>query len=570
MAFSKTHIPTCQTDRPGFQYAIHGQFWIIAGAGLVTVLLAQSITTVPYGRAIWDFLFLLDGAYRISIGQVPHVDFISPVGPLSLYLTFAAETLLPRANPFASLHALAFLLTLPALAMLAPRFRSGAETTGALALLVVIMLVPFTLDSTHLSEISYFASYNRFASGFLFLVCLWYVLPKGRTDGPLLAYLITLLFFLKITAAAAALGIVLSAVIFGRVPPRTLLIATAGLIAAAVAINLPSGMVAGYLTDVSNMSALNRGRGVYALAQSAFRNWIVLAIVVALVIAALRTFTLTIPSPLRRPVTTIVSFVRSEVFAMDMVLLVGAALIAESQNTGGIGLVAAAAVLFHPRACSDGSRHATAALLLGAALLLPLADTTLKRTFTEAVRSREAVLTHPIEAMMPGTRVPRATAEGARIFERIAAEWLGFAREVQQNGFFLDPDPTSNASASRLAWATSAVQAAREFDRVGYRRHAHRVATLAFADPFARMLRLTPARRTTIATEIGRTIPVLTAEAARRYLADADAVFVSRCELHSDANSAIFQSVLDREFERLPLHRCWEFYRRSSSTGAKS
>ena len=170
MASSETHIPAFRTDPRGFPYAIQWQYWIIAAAGLVTLLMAQSITTVPYGRAIWDFLFLLDGAYRISIGQVPHVDFVSPVGPASLYLTFAAEKLLPGANPFASLHALAFLLTLPALAMLARRFRSGAETTGALALLAVIMLVPFTLDRTHLSEISYFASYNRFASGLLFLV----------------------------------------------------------------------------------------------------------------------------------------------------------------------------------------------------------------------------------------------------------------------------------------------------------------------------------------------------------------------------------------------------------------
>ena len=433
MASSKTYIPAVQTDRRIDSHAIHWRFWVISAAGFVTLLVAPLLATVPYGHAIWDFLFLLDGAYRISIGQVPHVDFVSPVGPASLYLTLAAERLLPTANPFVSLHALAFLLALPALAVLVPRFRSGAETTGALALLAVIMLVPFTLDSTHLSEISYFASYNRFASGFLFLVGLWYVLPKDRTDGLLLAFLITLLFFLKITAAAAALGIVLTAVVLGRAPLRTLLIAVTGLILAAAVVDVPSGMVAGYLADVIYMSALNSGRGAYALFQSAFRNWIVLAIAAAVAIAALRTFTLT-QSPWRRPVATIVSFFRSEVFTTDVLILVAAALIAESQNTGGIGLVAAAAVLFHPRAWSQGPRHATAAVLLGATLLLPLADTTVKRTFTEAVRSREAALGHPLEAMMPGTRVPRATAEGARLFERIAAEWPDFAREINKTG----------------------------------------------------------------------------------------------------------------------------------------
>ena len=67
---------------------------------------------IPYGRAIWDFLFVLDGSYRISLGEVPHVDFASPIGALTLYFTYWCERLFPATNPFVGLHVVAWLATL--------------------------------------------------------------------------------------------------------------------------------------------------------------------------------------------------------------------------------------------------------------------------------------------------------------------------------------------------------------------------------------------------------------------------------------------------------------------------
>jgi hypothetical protein len=36
----------------------------------------------------WDVPMLLDGAWRIHSGQVPHVDFFSHLGPLPFYVTY--------------------------------------------------------------------------------------------------------------------------------------------------------------------------------------------------------------------------------------------------------------------------------------------------------------------------------------------------------------------------------------------------------------------------------------------------------------------------------------------------
>jgi hypothetical protein len=110
------------------------------------------------------------------------------------------------------------------------------------------------------------------------------------------------------------------------------------------------------------------------------------------------------------------------------------------------------------------------------------------------------------------------------------------------------------------------VEAAKSFDLLGYRGQSQRFATLSFADPFSRMLRLLPAHGTTIATEIGRTQPLLTVEQAAQYLSDADGVFVSRCEIGGGvSNDAVFDTVLDRDFNKKPLHTCWDFYQRKNA-----
>jgi hypothetical protein len=531
--------------------ALNARQLLVLLSGIAVVALAMLLTTIPYGRSIWDYLFLLDGAYRISLGQVPHVDFSSPVGSLSLYLTFAAERLFPNGNPFVGLHALVWLLTLPAVAVLAPRFRSDLGFAAAFVLLAAMILIPVTLDSTHLSEISYFASYNRFASGLLFL----------------LAYILALLFFLKITTAMVAGGIIVAAVILGRAQLRVLLAALIGAAVILVIANLPAGLVAAYLHDVRSMSAINQGRALYALFFAAFRNWGPLLAAAGIAVVALISFRQTAAASLRRPVEAVFAFLKQESFAVDACLLIAAALFAESQNTGGLGLIAAAAILFHPEAWKGSTARAVTAGLLLATLTLPLADIVIKRGMTEAVRTREAAADQSLSALIPGTRVPQSTAEGARLFERFTGDWLTLARDIQRAGFFIDPDPTSNASAVRLAWAKSAIEAGRAFTQNGYRTAANRFATLSFADPFARMLRLTPARGTTIAIEVGRTLPLLNEDGASHYLADADGVFVDRCQIGANVtNDAVFQTVLDREFEKLPLHRCWDFYRRPETS----
>ena len=83
------------------------------------------------------------------------------------------------------------------------------------------------------------------------------------------------------------------------------------------------------------------------------------------------------------------------------------------------------------------------------------------------------------------------------------------------------------------------------------------------------MLALTPARGTKIAIDIGRTMPVMSEAEVEAYLADAGGVFVDRCQFAADPdNEKSFDAVLGKSFQKLPLHPCWDFYRRIAGSEA--
>lgn len=547
-------IPLSRTGRPHVL-----RLAAVAATGLVALMLAGLVTVMPYGRAMWDFVFVLDGAYRISLGQVPHIDFSSPVGSLTLYLAAAADHLNPSGNAFVGLHVLMWLLLLPPLAALAPRFGSGWAFGAAVGLTALIVLVPMTLEGTHLSEISYFATYNRFASGLLFLAGLWYVLPRRDGDWFVPAYLLFLLFFLKITAALLLAGLLVAAVVLRRCGVWNAILAMAAFVIPLAVVEVATGLASAYLRDVAQMGAINRGGLVYALFFAGFRNWLPLAVAGIMAIAALWAV---VRQARHRPFAAFRIALTQEAFTLDVLLLVSVVLLAESQNTGGFGLISAAAVLFHPSAWDR--RPALAGLLL-AALVFPVLDIAVKRPLTALTRERPAAPVQVVDELIPGTRVPLSTYEGAKLFSRIATEWLPLAREVQEARFFLTPDPTTNAPAAQLAWFASVVEASKRFEELGYRDLADSYATLSFADPFTRHLKLRPATGINLVMHVGRTIPAFSTEQARAYLAGSDGIFVDRCDMAQDVFERTFAAALDSDFRKMPLTQCWDFHVREGN-----
>jgi hypothetical protein len=320
-------------------------------------------------------------------------------------------------------------------------------------------------------------------------------------------------------------------------------------------------LVSGYLHDIAAMSALNKGGALYRLASSSARNWLPIVVTITIVVLAARE--LDFAKAVRRPFDFVRDSLAREAFAVDAALLVGMSLVAESQNTGGIGLIAAASALFHPGLHASRGWRVTAAAVLGATLVLPLVDVTEKRVVSTMVREREGTTDHAFAKFLPGMRVTPATLAGAGLMTRLQSEQLPYLNELDAKGFDLDGDPASSSPATRAAWAIGVAEAGANFERLGYAAKAKRYTTIDFSESFPRMLGLTPARGTTLAMDAGRTVPLFSVDQASTYLADADGVFFRTCIIPgANTNPATFRVVLERQFTRHELHRCWDFYSR--------
>ena len=164
--------------------------------------------------------------------------------------------------------------------------------------------------------------------------------------------------------------------------------------------------------------------------------------------------------------------------------------------------------------------------MLGATLVLPLADIAEKRVVSSLIRERQGTTDHAFATFLPGMRVPTATLAGSRLMTRLQQEWLPYLEEIDAGGFDLDGDPASTSPANRAAWAISVAEAGANFQRLGYAAKAKRYTTIDFAESFPRLLGLTPARGTTLAMDFGRTVPGFSTAEASAYLASADGVFL--------------------------------------------
>ena len=135
-------------------------------------------------------------------------------------------------------------------------------------------------------------------------------------------------------------------------------------------------------------------------------------------------------------------------------------------------------------------------------------------------------------------------------------------RALQTDRFFLTYDPTSNAPAVNLAQLYAILDAARIFRKKGLGDTVQSTTTIAFSDPFGRLLGLTPAKHTTLVMDIGRTLPEPSIEEARAYLASADGVFADLCNVTDMNITPYYLAALEQDFKKTHLNSCWDFYAR--------
>src|SRR5688500_10475159 len=118
----------------------------VAAAAAMALAFSHAVGILPVGLYTTDYVFLAEGAARIALGQMPHVDFSAPVGPLVFALVALARRL-PVLGPdlFAVNFLMWALVAVPA-AIVAARLRTVPLALAFLGIAALVTLSPFNLE----------------------------------------------------------------------------------------------------------------------------------------------------------------------------------------------------------------------------------------------------------------------------------------------------------------------------------------------------------------------------------------------------------------------------------------
>lgn len=252
--------------------------WLTSGSITLVATILLLVLLIPgatyAGNYVHDIMIFYDVADRILDGQVPNRDFHSALGPLAfllpavgLWLSGSLGGMFPAATTIFTLLMLPLLLYV-CLSRL--RLLYGVGFGIFISFLVIVPLNPGgSFDTT-----SYAMFYNRFGWALLSMLVLL-ALPRRAEvgsralDAIVVAVLLALMFYLKISYAAVALVFSIGLIFLSPLGTA----AAGGLLLAAaivLGVDLLWGGTSGYIADLRNAGAASGLLGEGGLAQLTF------------------------------------------------------------------------------------------------------------------------------------------------------------------------------------------------------------------------------------------------------------------------------------------------------------
>ena len=232
-------------------------------AALATVFAVLYAALILPGHAVLlgrDSFLFWDGIYRVASGQVPHVDFEVALGALNFW---GPAAFWDAASPFMALPIYFFVsgLILSVVCALLVHGRTG-RWTGLVAVLLIAALGAGLTEFSS-SEASYHGYYRRIGGATFVLLSLYPFVSTGQSsgrrviaDGVLLAVLLYVALFTKISYAAVDLVLLGMAAVLWPATRRPIVLATALLL---VAVGLTEaaapGIVVGYARNLALVQA---------------------------------------------------------------------------------------------------------------------------------------------------------------------------------------------------------------------------------------------------------------------------------------------------------------------------
>ncbi|MEM9854981.1 MAG: hypothetical protein AAF841_11105 [Pseudomonadota bacterium] len=226
-------------------------------ASLALWALGSALLLMPGGLSITrhtgDALHMIAIVERMSLGQTPHIDFMTPIGALAFWPISSLDRYgMEAGQAFVTAQViLAFMLG--AMALFIGLKRAGWPYALALSLLVIILVLALVHGEAR-PAVSVSMHYNRWAWAMAFICLFAALLPSrggGLFDGLIIGALLAGLVLIKVTYVAAlapliALGLILT----GQRAAFLVAVATGLAIAGALTLALGMGYWAAYLGDL--------------------------------------------------------------------------------------------------------------------------------------------------------------------------------------------------------------------------------------------------------------------------------------------------------------------------------
>ncbi|WP_279483479.1 hypothetical protein [Aureimonas sp. SK2] len=350
------------------------------------VLAACAVTltlhvTLPVGPMYWDLFVYVDGGWRVLTGQMPSVDFFTPVGPLGYWLYAAAMTLFPDGHPLLLAQWMLMPVTLTALL---PVLAWIDKRSRRLALALLLPFLVFQLLPTNVEQYSTFPAidgfgiYNRHMTQILYVLTVALVFERRqRMLFFVIAWTCAALFLTKITGFICAGMLCAFAFAAGRVQFRTALAALLAFALVLAGLEAAFGVVSAYVQDILTLVRLNENIILVRFIQASSLHFGVVGTGALLLLALLwvdrKGLVAAASNAVRQPLQGArwAALFDRDVLWLGVALFVG--IFCETQNTGSQAFIFLWPILLRI-ACNaslHSTRATTAILVLVAAVAMP-------------------------------------------------------------------------------------------------------------------------------------------------------------------------------------------------------
>jgi hypothetical protein len=217
---------------------------------------------VPIGPMYWDTNIYFDAIHRINLGQLPSVDFNTPVGPLNYWLATLVHNYFPNGHPVFVVHWSQLLITAPLMLIISWMVsrRSFRLALGLLLPFLVFAAFPFgTVDFFPFPGVDGFGHYNRHGAILLYVTTATvFFIRNPVMQGLLLALCGTALILGKVTAFAAALIIVGFGFLAGFVTFFSLITSIVLFAGALAGLEYQTAIISSYLQSIWDLAQSNQ------------------------------------------------------------------------------------------------------------------------------------------------------------------------------------------------------------------------------------------------------------------------------------------------------------------------